>query len=170
MFGVRPSLDEAAGAFAAICDGAAEHGLIAHIEFLPFGGIPDLKSGWRIVEAAGRKNGGLTIDSWHLFRSRSTLDELARIPGAHIGTVQINDAPAEASGPLFEETMRRRLLPGDGALDIVGLVRTLDRIGSTAPIGVEVFTNAQQTKPVAEVALAWAHTARGILTQARTES
>lgn len=165
MFGVTPSLDEAAEAFATLCDQAAEHGLIVHIEFLPFGGIPDLKSAWRIVEAAGRANGALTIDSWHLVRSGSTLAELAQIPGGHIGSVQINDGTATAEGVLFEETMLARRLPGHGAFDLTGLLNTLDQIGSRAPLGVEVFSAAQQHQSVEEIAGLWAHAAKAVISQ-----
>ena len=167
MHGVAPSLDEAAGAFAAVCDRAAEYGLLVHIEFLPFGGIPDLKAAWEIVKAAGRENGCLTIDSWHLFRSGSTLDELAAIPGAHIGTVQINDAPSTPEGTLFDETMCGRRLPGEGEFDLTGLIHTLDRIGSCAPIGVEVFSAVHSNLPVGEVARAWAQAARQTIGRAR---
>lgn len=169
MFGVTPSHDEAVEAFGKICDRAGQSGLLVHIEFLPFGGIPDLKSAWRIVADAGRPNGGLTIDCWHLFRSGSTLQELQGIPGAHIGSVQINDAPAEPCADLMQETMTGRLLPGEGALDVVGVIRALDRIGSKAPIGVEVFSSAQHSQPLGEVAQAWARAAKAVMTKARGE-
>lgn len=168
MMDVRPSLDEAAEAFARVCDLAAQHGLPVHIEFLPFGGIPDLASAWAIVQAAGRSNGGLTIDSWHLFRSGSTLDQLANIPAERIMTVQINDAPQTRGDDLFAETMAGRLLPGDGSFDLIGLIRTLDPMGSTAPIGVEVMSADTQTQPIDAIAHAWARTARSIITKARS--
>lgn len=167
MMDVHPTLDEAAEAFASVCDLAAAQGLRAHIEFLPFGGIPDLNSAWAIVQAAGRPNGGLTIDSWHLFRSGSTLDQLAAIPGERVHTVQINDAPAHPADDLFAETMTGRLIPGQGAFDLVGLIRTLDRIGSTAPIGVEVFSAAAQSEPVRPTLSEWASSARAVLRVAR---
>lgn len=167
MFGVTPSLDEAAEAFAALCDRAAADGLLVHIEFLPFGGIPDLASGLAIVEAAGRPNGKLTVDSWHLFRSGSTLADLAGISGECIGTVQINDAPARASGDLLHETMNGRLLPGQGEFDLPGFIRTLDAIGSRAPIGVEVFSPAEREQSIDRIARAWATSARAVLDEAR---
>jgi len=168
IMGLPPSLDEAASAFARLCDLAAPHGINVHIEFLPFGGIPDLASGWAIVEAADRPNGGLTIDSWHLFRSGSSLDLLATLPGERIHTVQINDAPAVAQADMLEETMTGRLLPGQGSFDLVGLIHTLDGIGSTAPISVEIFSQDNHTRPMTEVVGPWAGAARAILQQART--
>lgn len=159
--------DEGAEAFARICDMAADEGLRAHIEFLPFGGIPDLERGWDIVSAADRSNGGLTIDSWHLNRSGSTLDQLAAIPGNRVHTVQINDAPATAQGDLLQETETGRLLPGEGDFDLVGFIRTLDRIGSTAPIGVEIFSAKNKDQPVDVLARQWAQTTRAVLGKAR---
>jgi sugar phosphate isomerase/epimerase len=166
--GVRPSIDEAAESFAAICDLAADRGLTANIEFIPFGGIPNLTTAWRIVEAAGRANGGIMLDSWHLFRSGSTLDELARIPGDRIMVVQINDAPATPGANLFQESMSERLLPGDGDLDLVGMFKTLDLIGCTAPIGVEVFSDALRVLPANELLECWRDSARKILYQSRS--
>lgn len=167
MCNVAVDFDQAVEAFARICDYAAERGVKVHIEFLPFGGIPDLRSAWRIVEAAGRPNGWLTVDSWHMFRSGSTLDQLAVIPGERIHTVQINDAPAKASADLMHETMNGRLLPGDGSFDLAGFIRTLDAIGSTAPISVEVFSDDLVRQPIADAARSWAEAGTAILKQAR---
>lgn len=167
MLGTAPSIDEAGAAFAAICDRAADHGLIVHLEFLPFGGIPDLESAWRIVETAGKPNGALTIDAWHMARSGSTLEQLAAIPGPRIGSVQLSDGPAAAQENLLAETMTARLCPGEGAFDLAGLVRTLDEIGSRAPVGVEIFCAATAHLPLADLCQSWAHATRAILREAR---
>jgi len=152
FYGARPSLDSAAEAFAAACDVAADHGVLVHLEFLPWTGIPNLTEAWEVVRRADRPNGGLLVDSWHFFRSGSTFDELAAIPGDRVLYVQLDDAPAEAEPDLAEETQHRRLLPGEGALDLVGLVRALDGIGCTAPVGAEVFSDVLVEQPVEDVA------------------
>lgn len=162
-----PALDEAAEGFAALCDLAAEHGLKAHIEFLPVSAIRTLGDAWAIVEAAGRPNGGLTIDAWHFFRSGSTLAQLAAIPGDRIHTVQLCDAPATPQGDLWSELMQGRLLPGEGELDLAGLIRTLDAIGSQAPIGTEVFHARQAAQPLGQIAAEWAQATRALLAKAR---
>lgn len=167
MMGITPSLDEAAEAFAHLCDLAADHGLKAHIEFLPFGGIPDLASAWAIVQAADRPNGGLTLDSWHFFRSGSSFDLLERVPGSRIHTIQINDAPAQPQSDLVHETMTARLVPGQGSFDLIRFIRTLDRIGATAPISVEIFSAATSAAPMAEAIASWAPAARDIIRKAR---
>lgn len=170
MMGVHPSLDEAAEAFAQVCDIAAEHGVKAHIEFLPFGGIRDLAFAWQVVQAAGRANGGLTLDSWHFFRSGSSLDLLAAIPGARIHTVQINDAPAQPQADLMHETMNARLLPGAGSFDLTNFIRTLDATGCTAPVSVEIFSASLATQPMAEAIAGWAGAAHAVITQARNQT
>ena len=49
------SVDAAAEAFAGVCDRAKEHGLLVHIEFLPWSNIPDIESAWEIVREAGQR-------------------------------------------------------------------------------------------------------------------
>jgi sugar phosphate isomerase/epimerase len=166
-YGADVDVDVAIEAFAAVCDRAADDGLIVHLEFLPWTGIPDLAAGWAIVQGAGRPNGGLLVDSWHLFRSGSTLEQLARIPGSAVLGVQIDDAPAEPDGDLEDETMHRRRIPGDGGLDLEGFVRVLREIGSPAPIGVEVFADDLAGLPVAEVAQRTADGTRAVIARSQ---
>jgi len=170
MHGVSTSHDEAVEAFAAVCDLAAPHGLKVHLEFLPFGGIPDLARAWAIIAAAERSNGGLTLDSWHFFRSGSSFDLLRSIPGHRIHTVQINDAPALPADDLMHETMNARLVPGHGSFDLVRLIRTLDAIGCEAPVSVEVFSADLAHRPMAKAISDWAAAARQVITQARDQT
>ncbi len=167
MQGASPSRDEAAEAFAAVCDIAGEHGLNVDLEFLPFGGIPDLASAWAIVEAADRPNGGLTLDSWHFFRSGSSFELLRALPGQRIHTVQINDAHALPADDLMHETMNARLLPGAGSFDLVRLIQTLDTNGCEAPVSVEVFSADIANRPMADAIQGWADAAHTIIAQAR---
>ena len=56
--------------------------------------------------------------------------------------MQLSDALPEPSPDVTDETMHARQLPGEGAAHVVEIVQTLDAIGCTAPIGVEVFSDA----------------------------
>jgi sugar phosphate isomerase/epimerase len=160
-------VDAAAAALASVCDRAAQHGLLITLECLPWAGIPDLATARAIVERADRPNATLMIDTWHVFRGPSTEAQLAALPGARIGSVQINDAPAEPVGSLLEETTRARLLPGEGAIPLVRWIRTLDAIGSRAPIGVEIFSDANDRLPPLEVGRRCGEAARRVLALAR---
>lgn len=151
-FGVAFDADVMAECFADVCDRAAEDGLQVDLEFMPTGGISTLSQAWEVVRGADRPNGGLLVDSWHFFRGHSSLSELAKIPGDKISCVQFGDAPAAPEADLSEEMVHRRLLPGDGDLDLAGLLRTLEQIGCQAPIEVEVFSDVLAAESVATAA------------------
>jgi sugar phosphate isomerase/epimerase len=141
------SVDAAAEAFAGVCDRAKEHGLLVHIEFLPWSNIPDIESAWEIVREAGRANGGVLLDTWHLLRSGGTPESLMGIPRDRVYAIQVSDAPAVAELNLMEETMARRLLPGEGAARVRDVLEVLSDGGCTAPVGVEVFSSALAALP-----------------------
>ncbi len=141
VFGGTWSLDEAAAAFAGLCDRAAEHGLLVHLEFLPWSRIPDLARAWQVVRGADRPNGGLMLDAWHYFRSGPDSTLLRSIPGASILGVQLCDAPTVAEANVLQATLHARLLPGQGELALSTLLRDLRATGTDAPLGVEVFSD-----------------------------
>src|SRR5262245_10695555 len=165
--GTTIDVDRAAEAFAGVCDRAREHGLLVTLEYLPWSGIPDAATALAIVERSGRANGAILFDTWHTFRGPTDDEQLRKIPGARIGSVQINDAPAEAPGDLIAEAMPARLVPGDGAIPLVRWLRLLDEIGSDAPIGVEVFSSALDALPPIEVGRRCGAAARAVLAAAR---
>lgn len=167
VFGGPWDVDAAAEAFAALCTRAAEHGLLVHIEWLPWSKIPDLATALRIVQLAGQPNGGLNIDAWHLVRSGVTVDELEDVPGSLILGVQLDDGPLEPEPNLIEATLHQRTLPGDGAFDLSAIVRALRHTGTTAPIGVEVFSDVLHALPAGQAARAAAEATRTVLGGAR---
>ncbi len=142
VFGGAWTVDDAAQAFAALCDRAGEHDLLVHLEFLPWSRIPDLAAAWEIVRRADRPNGGVAVDAWHYFRSGADEQLLVSLPGARVLGIQLDDAPNRAEDDLLHATLHERLLPGAGELDLVGLLGALGKIGVAAPIGVEVFSDA----------------------------
>ncbi len=151
VFGGAWSLDEAAEAFAGLCDRAGEHGLLVHLEFLPWSRIPDLATAWQVVAAADRPNGGLMLDAWHYFRGAPDGALLRSIPGPSILGVQLSDAPAAAEPEPLHATLHERLLPGEGELPLPALLADLRAAATDAPIGVEVFSDALHTLDPVEV-------------------
>ncbi|HEY4928458.1 MAG TPA: TIM barrel protein [Acidimicrobiales bacterium] len=166
-FGGTWSIDQAAEAFAGLCSRAAEHGLLVHIEWLPWSRIPDLTAARAVVEGAGATNGGLNIDAWHLVRAGVTLEELAAVPGDLVLGIQLDDGPLAAEANLVEATLHDRRLPGEGEFDLQGLVRTLAAIGTTAPLGVEVFSDELHRRGPAAAAVAAARSTITILEESR---
>ena len=168
-FGTHVELDRAAEALAGVCDRAREHGLLVTLEYLPWSGIPDAATALAIVERTGRANATLMIDTWHTFRGPTDDAQLRALPGARVGSVQLNDAPAAPSENLVAETMQARLLPGEGAIPLVRWLRILDAIGSRAPLGVEVFSKTLDALPPVEVGRRCGAAARAVLAAARAQ-
>lgn len=158
-------VDTAARGFAYACDLAARDGLRLGIEFLPWSGIPDLRTAWAIVDAAGRDNGGIVLDTWHWQRQPGGPDHdtLRRIPGECIHMLQVNDAAAEPGADLLVETMTGRLLPGDGVVDYVALCASLDHIGAEPNVAPEIFNPGLAAHGPAVLAAEVAQSTRRVL-------
>jgi sugar phosphate isomerase/epimerase len=169
VFGGDWTLDEAADALAGLCDRAADHGLLVHVEFLPWSRIPDLATAWEIVRRADRPNAGVAVDAWHWARTAPScdLETLRTIPGAKLLAVQLDDAPAETEPDLMHATLHDRLLPGEGAIDLEKLVAALHQIGAVAPFGVEVFSDELQALAPTEVAQRAADATRRVVAASR---
>lgn len=166
--GEPPPLGEAARIFGALCDRAADAGLLLHFEFWP-GSALDLATCSAILAAADRPNAGLTVDSWHLARTRDGMDLLRRLPAARIVALQLCDSPAvsEPEPDYMQATLTERRVPGEGALDLVGFLRWLRASGSTAPLGVEVWSTALAAEPARSVALRVGTAMRRLVAAAR---
>jgi sugar phosphate isomerase/epimerase len=132
-------LREAAAAFARVCKRASEHGMAAHLEFSPTREPSRAARALALVERAGWETAGLLIDTWHHHFGADTFADLAALPGQRLLGVQVSDAPAERPVRYAWATRHHRLVPGEGVIDLVGLFRLLDVIGSPAPLTLEVF-------------------------------
>ncbi len=135
------TIDDAAESFAAMCDLAAEHGLIATYEFSYRGVVRTLTDAVAVIRAAGRPNGRLLVDTWHYHFGGSDIDALSAVPGDMVAAVQLNDAAAERPADIVEASLHHRLPPGEGIIGVTDFVRTLKAIDSPAPLTVEVFND-----------------------------
>lgn len=130
---------------AQLCDLAAPLGISPSVEPMPWTDVKEIGAGARIVKASGRRNTGLIIDPIHFDRAASSLDDLRAIPREYFGYVQFCDAPAERPtdlDTLLFQARCERMIPGEGGLDLVGLLRALP---DGLPVSVEVPTE-QWTK------------------------
>lgn len=158
--------DEVVERFAALCDRAAEHDLAIALEFLPWTEVPDAAAAGRIVQQAGRPNGGVLVDTWHHFRGAADDDLLRALQPEHVLAVQFDDAAATVVGTLLEDTLSRRRLPGEGDFDLVRFLRLLADHGVRAPLCVEVINDELAAQPVEVVAQRTAEATRAVLGQA----
>ncbi len=133
---------DAATRLAAVCDAAAEQGLRVAFEFLPWTAFPDLRSGWELTQRTGRENAGILLDAMHWQRQPGGPDEatLRSIPGDRIHVFQICDVEAASGDDVLHEAMTGRLVPGEGAVDLEGLIAALVYIGAEPLVAPEVFS------------------------------
>lgn len=136
------SEQEIVDGFGRLCDQAAAENLRVTLEFMPFNNVPSLEVAARIVAQANCANGGIMFDCWHHHRSGGQPDDVLTIPGDRFFALQLDDAMPVPMDDVLEETLNHRLLPGEGCIDLVRLLRNLRSIGAQLVYDVEVFKDS----------------------------
>ena len=158
------TIEDCGRAFGALCDRAAEHGLVVGLEFLPFTNIYDAADGMRVVEAADRDNGGLCVDIWHHTRGTNDLDQIKAIPGDRVMGIQMNDGPASQQiDDYVQDCLRTRVPPGEGTFDVAGFVKALQDNGANVPWSMEVCNDDVWGQPATDHCTAIATAMRSVL-------
>lgn len=165
LFEPRP-LGETIAAFARLCRRAERHRLSVALEFMPYSALPAPGAAWEVVSGAGRPNSGILVDAWHYHRCGPSAAELLDVPPERVVAVQLNDAAPQPFADLREESRHHRLLPGDGVIDLSGLLRLLTERGVVAPVAVEVPSDELDALEAAEAARRAASSTRRVLARA----
>ncbi|MER5389252.1 TIM barrel protein [Saccharopolyspora sp. NPDC002686] len=129
------TVEEAGARLRKVCD--RFDGMRVAVEGFPWSSLRNVATARAVVEASGATNAGLMIDVWHFYNGRSTLADLDGLPPERIVAVQLNDGRI-VDDDFRTEARRGRLLPGDGDLDVIGLVRGLHERGFRGPYCIEV--------------------------------
>ncbi|QHF41311.1 hypothetical protein PS893_05211 [Pseudomonas fluorescens] len=126
--------------FAELCDLAALYGLHPHLEFMPWTDARNLQQAVRIVENAGRGNGGVLVDAFHFDRSGSRLEDLAKVAPSRLRYAQLCDVaglrPTDMA-EILRQARNERRFPGDGDCDLQGLLGILP---ADIPLSLEIPT------------------------------
>jgi sugar phosphate isomerase/epimerase len=112
---------------------ARPHGVTPHLEFMPWTCAPNLRAAKERV--AGLENVALLIDAFHLVRSGGRVDEIDD-GDASVGYLQLCDiaGPVPEMDEILREARSDRLFPGEGEIDLVGLLQRLPGI----PVSLEI--------------------------------
>ena len=124
--------------FGRLCDLAAGYGLSANLEPMPWVDVSNLAKAMRILDGAARANGGLLVDAIHFFRAGDSPQALAKVPRRFLRYTQLCDARPERPADMQEiirQARSDRLFPGQGGLDLKGLLRALP---GEIPISLEI--------------------------------
>lgn len=137
--------------FAALCELAKPFGLYPHLEFMPWTGVRNLNEARHIVSEvrqAGHDNACLLVDAFHLDRSRSRLEDLAKVPSEWMRYVQLCDVPGpipESMDEILREARSERRFPGDGYADLKGMLSVIPK---HVPLSLEIPTDALRQQGV----------------------
>ncbi|MBO2448593.1 sugar phosphate isomerase/epimerase and 4-hydroxyphenylpyruvate domain-containing protein [Actinomadura barringtoniae] len=124
-----------------LAERAAEHGIRIAYEALAWGRhVSDYLHAWRIVRMADHPNLGLCLDSFHILAREVAPYAIETIPGDKIFFLQLADAPTLPMDVLHW-SRHYRCFPGQGDLDVAGLVCNVLRAGYDGPLSLEVFND-----------------------------
>lgn len=124
--------------YVAFCQAAAPFGVTADLEFMPWTAVRSANDAVRVLRAAGQPNAGILVDALHAGRSQTTWADIAAIPRDWLHYAQLCDAKGptpETDAGLIQTARCARLLPGEGDIDVVGLVAVLPR---DLPLSIEI--------------------------------
>jgi len=128
--------------YAGFCDLAAPYGLTADLEFMPWTAVKTARHALQLVTAADRPNGGILVDGIHFGRSATTTDDLRAIPPHLLHYAQLCDASPGldfTEAELIHTARAERFLPGEGGIDLVGMLAALPQ---DLPLSVEIPNEA----------------------------
>jgi len=112
-----------------------------------------------LADAIG-PNVGLLVDAFHVYTSGTTWEHLSQISGKRIVLAHLNDAPA---GPVASLQDSKRLLPGEGVMDLNAFMSALEKAGYSGPVSLEVFSDELKKMPPKEAAKkAWEATKKAL--------
>ena len=124
--------------FAQLCELARPLGLTVDLEFPSWTETPDLREAVRVVRAADQPNAGILVDLLHFARSGSSVADLRQLPADWFHFVHVCDAPpgvpATTEG-LIHTARFERLVPGEGSIDVHGI---LDALPPGLPYALEI--------------------------------
>jgi sugar phosphate isomerase/epimerase len=133
-----------------LCDDAADHTNAKVVyEFMPFDvNVHTLDAALALVQGAGRSNGGLAIDTWHMSKLGISPDDLRRIPPQYLSWVELSDGQFQNMDDPIDEVVNHRRLPGEGEFDIPSYVEVCQELGYDQPWGVEVLSAELRSLPI----------------------
>ncbi len=138
VHGADPDASRLTETFGRLCDLAASYGLSANLEPMPWVDVSNLAKAQRVLDAAGRKNSGLLVDAIHFFRAGDSPGALTKLPRQYLRYLQLCDARPERPSDMQEiirQARSDRLFPGEGGLDLKGL---LDALPAELSISLEI--------------------------------
>jgi 2-keto-myo-inositol isomerase len=125
------------------------------MEFLGF--VEDLNTiegALEVITKANHPDGTIVLDPFHIFRGGGSAAAIAQLKPEQIAICHFNDAPADT--PRLQQHDKDRVYPGEGHLDLKGMLNLLRQVGYNRWLSLELFREdhwASDPKEVAKVGL-----------------
>lgn len=124
--------------FGKLCQLAAQYGQDINLEFVTWSSVKNLSQAVELLQSTNQPNAGIVVDALHFYRSRVKLEELDDLPAQWFRFMHLCDTVQEI--PEDQEELIRvgreeRLYPGEGAVDLKGI---LSKLPSQIVRGLEV--------------------------------
>ncbi|GIH07933.1 hypothetical protein Rhe02_60000 [Rhizocola hellebori] len=133
--------------YAQLCEMARPLGLTVDLEFPSWTETPDLGEAARVLRAADQPNAGILVDLLHFARSGSSVAQLRELPAHWFHFAHVCDAPAAVpttNEGLIHTARFERLFPGEGGIDVPGILAAL-------PAGIPYALEIPRATHVAQV-------------------
>ena len=101
------------------------------------------------ARAAGAR-AAVIVDTWHIFRGPDGLEGLDQLKLDDVAYVQFDDALPAVSGDMLEETLHRRVMPGQGEFGLVEFCERMRALGYDGPVSVEILSSEWRARPLPE--------------------
>ena len=138
------NLQRSADNLAILAAAGRPYGLTMNLEPMPWTQLRTIADAQAMIAASGREDIGILVDALHFWRAGESLAALSRLPAHHLNYMQLCDGAAqmpESEQELIRQARSARNVPGEGGLDLHGLMSALP---ATLPVSLEVPLDGEQ--------------------------
>ncbi|WP_281074609.1 sugar phosphate isomerase/epimerase family protein [Klebsiella quasivariicola] len=138
------NLQRSADNLAILAAASRPYGLTMNLEPMPWTQLRTIADAQALIAASGREDIGILVDALHFWRAGESLAALSSLPAHQLNYMQLCDGAAqrpESEQELIRQARSARNVPGEGGLDLHGLMSALP---ATLPVSLEVPLDGEQ--------------------------
>ena len=146
-----PLDDDVRARFHRVCELYGVNGVGIAIEYSPYTPLSAMADAVSLARhGRGVAQTGIIVDTWHFFHGQDTWADLDDLDLADLAFVQFADGIATSDDP--RDTMHKRAVPGEGALDLETFAARLREKGWNGVVSLEVLSKPDRELTVTEFA------------------
>ena len=132
-----------------LSDLAANYGVRLALEFMAVPGSSVRAFGQcaAIIDTVDRSNVGMLLDTWHFYASGAKVEELRQLDGSKVFMLHVSDCPKREP---WTAARSESYWPGDGAIPLVQILKTLKQIGYDGMCSLEAMGPEIHAMPAAD--------------------